>query len=65
VPTDLRIFHDMIALLQENKMTNEKFQFQRTLSLSDMTNRKHHFRERRRRGKSIDSAQGNFYAKPC
>jgi hypothetical protein len=30
-----------------------------------MTNRKRHFREHHRRGKSIESAQGKFYAKPC
>ena len=41
VPTDLRILHDMIALLQENKIKNEKFQFQRTLP--DMLNCKRHF----------------------
>ena len=46
VPIDLRNIHDMIALLQENKIR------EREVSIStDTPNRKRHFRERRRRGK--------------
>ena len=41
VPNDLRIYHDMIALLQENKIRKREIQFQRTLA--DTPNRKRHF----------------------